>query len=323
MPVADKVYGGTNGQEQSGRLRRLWPIHLWVGLGLVAVFWPVNWCLPGLRTHWAFFPLWLGYCLTVDGLVALRKGHSLLVRNGRAYVGLFLVSAPAWWLFELFNLRTQNWMYHGVEHFSDLAYFVLCTVSFSTVIPAVFGSAELAGTFGWLRRLGPGPVVVPSRPLLLALFVSGWAMLALLLAWPQYFFPFVWGAVYCILEPINVWRRQPSLLDYTARGDWRPVLALSVGCLICAWFWEMWNYYSYPKWSYQIPYVGFLHLFEMPLFGYLGYPVFAWELYALYHVVAGALGSKGSRSYVEICAEAAPTRPPLPGREPRWAGSEE
>jgi len=38
---------------------------------LVAVFWILNWSLSGLRTHWGFFPLWLGYALTVDALVFL------------------------------------------------------------------------------------------------------------------------------------------------------------------------------------------------------------------------------------------------------------
>lgn len=73
-----------------------WPVHGWLGLGIVAVFWALNWSLPGLRTHWAFFPLWLGYCLIIDALVVQRKGDSMLTRSPRAYVGLFLVSMPAW-----------------------------------------------------------------------------------------------------------------------------------------------------------------------------------------------------------------------------------
>ena len=42
-----------------------WPLHGWLGLALVAVFWPLNWSLDGLRTHWGFFPRWLGYCTTL------------------------------------------------------------------------------------------------------------------------------------------------------------------------------------------------------------------------------------------------------------------
>ena len=40
---------------------RHWPMHGWIGLVLVLVFWWLNWSLTGLRTHWGFFPLWLGY----------------------------------------------------------------------------------------------------------------------------------------------------------------------------------------------------------------------------------------------------------------------
>jgi len=182
-------------------LGRRWPIHGWLGLVLVAVFWVLNWSLSGLRTHWAFFPLWLGYCLTVDALVVWRKGTSMATRSPSGYILLFLVSSPGWWLFELLNLRTQNWEYDGAEHFTNLQYFLLCSLSFSTVMPAVFGSAELVSTFHWLRRIGRGPVVAPTRMVVLVLFIAGWLMLGSLLMWPLYCFPLLWASVYLILEP--------------------------------------------------------------------------------------------------------------------------
>jgi hypothetical protein len=63
------------------------PLYAWFGLGLVALFWIFNWTLTGARTHWGFFPLWLGYCLTIDGLVFWRTGTSLLTRSLRKYIG--------------------------------------------------------------------------------------------------------------------------------------------------------------------------------------------------------------------------------------------
>ncbi len=71
-------------------ISRKFPLHGWLGLALVAVFWSLNWSLGRLRTQWAFFPLWLGYCLTIDGLVVWRTGTSLLTRSWRKYVGLFI-----------------------------------------------------------------------------------------------------------------------------------------------------------------------------------------------------------------------------------------
>ena len=57
-------------------------------------------------------------------------------------------------------------------------------------------------------------------------------------------------------------------------------LALAFAALICGFFWEFWNYWAVPKWTYTVPYVGFFKIFEMPLLGYLGYLPFGLELYA-------------------------------------------
>jgi hypothetical protein len=284
----------------TGTLRGRWPAHGWLGLALVAIFWPLNWLLPGLRSHLGFFPLWLGYCLAVDALVVARKGHSLLTRSRRAYAGLFLASAPSWWLFELINGRTQNWHYLGRELFTDLEYFLFASVSFSTVMPAVFGTAELASTFGWIKRLKRGPLIAPTPATLRAFFAGGCLLLVLLLCWPQTFFPAVWISVFLLIEPVNVWRKNRSLAGYTAEGDWRPIVALGTGGLICGFFWELWNYYSYPKWVYQIPFVDFARVFEMPLLGYGGYLPFALELFALYHLIVGFLRPKSAQAYLRI-----------------------
>jgi len=277
------------------------PFHGWLGLILVTVFWAVNWGLDGLRTHWGFFPLWLGYCLTVDALVFWRTGTSLLARSRMRYLGLFLASAPVWWLFELANWRLQNWHYNGGQAFSPFMFGFWATLNFTTVIPAVFGSAELMRSL--LPRRLRGPVVGPGRATTLAFFLAGWVMLALMVAWPKLFFPFVWISLYFILEPINVWLGRRSLVEWTREGNWQPVVALWLGVLLTGFFWEMWNYLSYPKWTYDVPWGGWLHVFEMPLLGYGGYLPFALELFAMYHLIAGFLGGKKTE-YVIPPAEA-------------------
>ncbi len=289
-------------QQTAAGGRGRWCWHGVAGLLLVIVFWTLNWSLDGLRTHWAFFPLWLGYCLTVDGLVYWRRGHSMATRDPVGYAMLFLISAPGWWLFELLNLRTQNWEYLGAEQFTNLQYFLLCSLSFSTVMPAVFGTAELVNTMSWVHRWKAGPVFALTSGVVLGLFCSGWLMLALLLIWPRYCFPLLWGAVYLILDPINVWFGRRSLLVPVARGDWRLVLTLPIGCLICAFFWEMWNYESYPKWVYHVPFVDVLHVFEMPLLGYLGYIPFSWELFALHGLLCGGSAPHSSAGNRKLMA---------------------
>ena len=259
----------------------LWVSQWWLGLLLVAVCWPLNWMLAGMRTAYLFFPLWLGYILIVDALVWSRTGTSLWSRSRQCFVLLFVTSAPAWWLFEIINRRTGNWEYLGGDSFTALEYYALCTISFSTVMPAVFETAELMRSFRWMERFGSGPCLKPRPGVNAGMFVSGIAMLTVTLAWPRYFYPFVWTSLVFILEPLNHWLGRRHFLQDLQHGDWRPVMALSLGALICGFFWEMWNFYSYPKWIYHTPGAQFLHVFEMPLLGYGGYIPFALELWAL------------------------------------------
>jgi hypothetical protein len=193
------------------------PTHGWLGLSLVVVFWILNWSLLGTRTNWGFFPLWLGYCLSIDGLVFRRTGTSLLTRSWRKYIGLFLISAPVWWLFEWFNLHTQNWIYLGTDSFTPLQYVFWTTLSFSTVIPAVFGSAEFVSSFGFLERLKPGPIIGADKLTVSAFFIFGWVMLVAMLAWPKIFFPFLWLSLY-LYQPSTLAGNRHGLLDKKAIG---------------------------------------------------------------------------------------------------------
>jgi hypothetical protein len=281
---------------------RKFPLLGWTGLALMLLFWALNWGLSGLRTQWTFFPLWLGYCLTIDGLVFMRSGTSLLRRSWRKYIGLFLISSLTWWLFELANWRLQNWHYAGAESFSIFMFWVWATLNFTTVIPAVFGSAELMRSL--IKKPIKGPVIRPTRLTTVSFFLAGWLMLAMLLVWPKVFFPFVWIALYFILEPVNIWLGHRSLVEWTRLGNWRPVVALWCGVLLTGFFWEMWNYLSCPKWVYQVAWGNWLHVFEMPLLGYGGYLPFALELFAMYHLVAGLVGQKKTTYVIETRSDA-------------------
>lgn len=266
-----------------------------LGAALLLVCWTGNWGLSGLRTHLLFFPQWLGYVLVVDALVARRSPPSMLQRNPRRWAALFLVSVPFWWLFEGVNAHVENWIYQGREIFSALEYFLLASLSFSTVVPAVFETAELVRTWPVIERLRNGPRL-SLRPGSPAMAVSGLAMAVAVAVRPGWFFPFVWTALWFLLEPLNDRVGNRSLLEPLRRGDWRPVGSLALGCLACGFFWELWNWHSYPKWVYRVPFVDFLHVFEMPLLGYGGYPFFALELFAFYQLLVGV----------------------WPGPDPRW-----
>ena len=261
------------------------PARGWLGLILVAVCWPLNWILPGVRTSYLFFLLWLGYILVVDALARRRAGSSLWTRSRKNFVLLFVLSAPVWWLFELINLRTANWEYLGRELFTPLHFNLLATISFSTVIPAVLETADLMRSFGWVKRFASGPRIPATRVVFVGLLITGLAMFSAMLVWPGIFYPFTWIALVLIFEPINRWTGRPYFLKDLRIGDWRTVMSLATGALVCGLFWEMWNYYSFPKWVYHIPGLAFLRIFEMPLLGYGGYVPFALELCALKNFV--------------------------------------
>lgn len=263
------------------------PVWFWAGLGLIAIWWPIAWLQWRPVSDYYFFPLWLGFILTVDGLIAIRTGTSLISRARWRVALLFLLSVPLWWLFEAFNQILQNWHYHLPEPYSWFGYRLRASLAFSTVIPAVFVASELVASF----RLDPltflGRMRLARRTLFF-LHLAGWAMLALVLLWPDYAFPLVWVSVFFIVDPLATWIGGRSIGYHLQRADWRPVFNVAAGTLVCGFFWEMWNILSMPKWTYSIPYAEYLHLFEMPALGYGGYISFGWEIFSIV-ALGGAL----------------------------------
>jgi hypothetical protein len=287
------------------------PVHGILGLMLIAMAWPASWLQLYPLAEYSFFPLWLGYILLIDALVLRRKGTSLLARGPKAFLGMFLASVPLWWAFEGINYFTQNWQYFGASEYSALRYFLVASWHFSIVIPAVFETAELMGSLGLMKRFVQGPALPVSRIFLLVAMALGAASLASLVLWPHYAFSSSWLCLFLLLDPINYLRGRPSILAWLRRGDWRLVVALGGGALVCGWFWEMWNYWAYPKWQYTIPYLDFAHVFEMPLLGYGGYLPFGLEVYAVYHFLSG-LVERLPKVSVRIVGWPPEMRPPAP-----------
>jgi len=287
---------------------------LWVGLALIAFFWVASWSRWGVLGEYSFLPLWVGYVLTMDGLVALRGGDSLLATRPRHLLGLFLVSAPFWWIFEGLNHLTQNWHYLIPAHYTALQIILLATLNFSIVVPAVFETTMFLRTFAVFRRLefprlrfpcwgkafanapanGGAAVDANALPLLgkrwlYALQFVGCAMFFVVVLLPNVAFGLIWVWLFFVLDAQNGLMGRPSLFVQLSRGDWRMLAAIAYATLICGFFWEMWNFYAFPKWYYTVPIVNYWHIFEMPLIGFSGYIPFALELYALYHFICGVL----------------------------------
>ena len=187
------------------------------GLFLV-LFWYLNWHLTGLRSHWAFFPLWLSYILLINAGTEFRKGSSLLSRSPRLWLSLFLISAPVWWIFEWLNKIAHYWKYIGVETFSDFEYNVFASISFSTVIPAIFGTAEWIRTFNFTSNFENSLRVGRSQATRIIFFLAGCVMMFIFIVWPEYGAAFLWMSLFLIIDPINYWLGYSSILRETAHA---------------------------------------------------------------------------------------------------------
>ena len=275
----------TRDQDRTRELTQGQPWQFVGGMVLVAIAWPLAWFGPIQVSAYAFFPLWLGYILTVDGFTLRRTGTSLIARDGRRFLLLFAFSIPLWWLFEFADQYLQNWTYLQADRYTPFGYFALASLAFSTVMPAIFVTAEMYRSLGpfassrhWIR-------FVPSRSRLVAISALGLTVFIASLVFPGVAFPLVWVGIFLLMDPISALTGGKSLLEQVSKGRWDTVLVLFAAAITCGFFWEMWNFWSLPKWVYHVPYVGQPKIFEMPLLGYGGYFPFALEVFAFYNLV--------------------------------------
>ncbi|WIG57828.1 MAG: hypothetical protein OJF49_000573 [Ktedonobacterales bacterium] len=260
------------------------PVYAYAGALLTTAAWISSWTRIGPWSY-TFFAIWFGFILVLDGVNVARSGTSYLTRSRTRFVALFLISSLFWWVFEGLNVPVQNWHYVTERYYSPLAFFLIASLNFSTVLPAVMEMAELVTSFPGLRpRLAandPGPRLRVRTALIL--IAVGILMLTLPFFFPRYAFGLLWLCLIFLLDPINNLARRKSAFGHLLAGDWRFLVALPLSGVLCGFFWEMWNYFALPKWYYTVPFVDdALHLFEMPLPGYLGYLPFAVELFVMY-----------------------------------------
>lgn len=249
------------------------------GLILIGAFWYMAWAQTGPLRHHTFFPLWLGYILLVDAISLITAGSSLSRRMGRRFLLLFVVSIPFWWLFEAANARLGNWTYVLPHEYSFFRYRLEASLAFSTVVPAVFVTAELV-RYALIRRQVMWISLRPDRRGLLWIAGSGVVAFFMVMTLPDLFFPLVWISLFFVFDPISNLLGGRSISGQVADGRWDTVLVVFIATLICGFFWEMWNIRAMPKWEYDIAYAEWLHVFEMPILGYGGYLPFGLELYA-------------------------------------------
>lgn len=236
--------------------------------------------------NWYFPLIWLGYILVVDALVYKLKGNSLISNRPRTTAGMFLISALFWWVFEFTNLALNNWTYQGTQGLG-MAKNLFGTLSFATVVPALFETTELIRSIHLFDKEKLKQRHHITKKLLHVMLALGLLCFITPLYFPEFTFPLIWLSFFFLLDPINYLHKQPSILGHLKDRKLAIPLSLLFAGIILGLLWEFWNYWAIPKWTYNIPFVGFFKIFEMPILGYLGYFPFAFELYTMYWFARG------------------------------------
>jgi hypothetical protein len=274
--------------------RRRFPWWGWVSGFSILCFWMLAWERPEWfkpLQNFTFTPLWVSYVVFVNALTFRRTGNCLLTQKIRYLASLFPASALFWWYFEYLNRFAQNWYYVGQGLFTPVSYALHATIAFSTVLPAVISTAELLRSYPVLRQTRfRRPLVLGNRKThagaILMLASCGLVGVAVS---PDYWYPLLWVSPLLILVSLQVLLSEENALQKLERGEWQVITLPSLAALICGFFWEMWNHYSYPKWVYCIPYVQRFQIFEMPVLGYLGYLPFGLQCGVVADLVARLL----------------------------------
>jgi hypothetical protein len=193
-----------------------------------------------------------------------------------------------WLVFELFNLRIQNWYYANITA-NIIERWLGYAISFATVLPAIFETAEFLETIGLFNKLKDQETEGLKNNILSSRFIFALGIITLFLpiAFPQYFFPLVWVCFIFLLYPVNQWLSLRVSTDVHLNISlpcWF-VVRLCLAGLICGLLWEFWNWHSVAHWVYALPYFEYLRVFQMPILGYLGFIPFTLECYLMYQFI--------------------------------------
>lgn len=246
---------------------------------------------PFLTYYFLF--AWWPYIFGAESLLVVMGGYSTLYERPRSFWALLPLSVIVWLAFEAANFRLGNWYYIGLPRETAIRWggYVL---AYATVLPALSVTRRLLEFLGlWEDVKWPPLRVAPWR---WPMFALGVACLVLPLAWPKYCFPLIWGAPVFLLEPVLYGFRARSHLRLLLLGKPRRLLLVLVAGFLCGGMWECWNYWAGAKWYYAIPFVDVLHIFEMPVLGFLGFPPFALACDVIVSAFRGADRALAERS---------------------------
>ena len=232
---------------------------------------------------WYYIFAWWSFILFLDSVNFRSRGISPLSEGLSKFLFMALISVCVWLLFELFNLRLKNWLYFDLPTGTFprwLGYFL----AFATVIPALKELSLLFQSYFDRRQLRLFRVR-PTRLLLSGSVFFGILSVGGALIWPNLCFPLVWLGFYFLIEPLNYRMKAVTLIVDFQRREWGNFWSWIFAGLTAGFLWEFWNYWAGSHWEYSLPYLDFWRVFQMPVFGYLGFFPFALEIFAIWNLV--------------------------------------
>jgi hypothetical protein len=270
----------------------------YIGLAIIFVAEALLFAGNQFAGRWFTPIVWTGYILFSDALVFRVRARSLLTTDRIEFLIIIIVSITCWWLFEFYNAprfwRSDLelwWHYHNLEPNPYLRRFGY-DWAFATIFPAMFLTAQLmtVTVFKKLRRFRS--LYLPRAGLYFMIILGAIGAILPLVFFSVWLAPVIWLAFIFVIDPINYLRGWPSIIGDWQQGSCRRLFSLLSAGGICGILWEFWNYWALSKWTYTVPYLGSVKIFEMPVLGYLGFPPFAVECWVMYIFFRSLLSEK-------------------------------
>jgi len=265
----------------NGPRQRPYPHYGYLGLAVIALAHTMH----GQPLVGTFFTpiVWTGYIAAADAAVYSLQGYSLMTYQPQQFIACTLLSIPLWLVFEAYNLRLRNWVYVGLPAHWLPRYFGYGW-AFATIWPGMLETSQLLRAAGFWRKT-KRPIKLSDRTHTIWI-ILGALLLIVPLALPQkigaYTFALVWAGFIFLLEPLSLRRAAASILDDLEIGRRDRLWSLLAAGGICGILWEFWNSQATARWIYVFPILQGVKVFEMPLPGFLGFPPFALETFAMY-----------------------------------------
>jgi len=236
---------------------------------------------------WFTPTVWFGYIFLVDAIIYLIKGNSFIMNRKLRFLQLFMVSVIFWFVFEIYNsFLPTGWIYVNLPK-SRIITFIMGSLSFSTIIPAVLETFELLRVFHLFDDIKMRVKIPTNKLFINTLIVVGIIFLLVpFVSMAPWIWAFVWTGFIFLLDPIlYIFHDEKSVIGLVKKRKLKVIISIILAGYICGFLWEFWNYWAYTKWYYTVPILENIKIFEIPAIGFLAYGPFALEIYVMYNFV--------------------------------------